>query len=390
MNNRESAKPLEGLLVLDFSQFLSGPSAALRLADLGARVIKIEKPETGDICRTLYISNLELDGDSTLFHSINRNKQSYAADLKNKDDWEKVRQLIEKADVLIQNFRPGVMQRLGFHYEAVKAWNPGLIYGEVTGYGNIGPWKDKPGQDLLVQSVSGLAWLNGNKEQPPMPLGLAAADMAAGAHLVQGILAGLCRKGISGIGCRVEVSLLESILDFQFMELSTYLNNGGQSPVRPTVNGAHAYMEAPYGVFETADGYISVAAGSVSELGRLLGCDELTLFTDTASCYNRRDEIHGILAGHFKTGESRKWLDLLGAVGFACAEVLTWEKLLQHEAFQVLDMVQTVYRGNGAALHTTRCPIRIDGVRYASSKGSPQIGEDNESINHWLEVTKHG
>jgi len=126
-------KPLEGLLAIDFSQFLAGPSASLRLADLGARVIKIERPQGGDLCRQLYISNLELDGDSTLFHSINRNKQSFTADLKNREDCDRVRELVAQADVVIQNFRPGVMKKLGFDYESVRDLNPRVVYGEVTG-----------------------------------------------------------------------------------------------------------------------------------------------------------------------------------------------------------------------------------------------------------------
>ncbi len=146
------SRPLAGLLVLDMSQFLSGPSAALRLADLGADVIKIERPQQGDLCRQLYISNLELDGDSTLFHTINRNKRSYAADLKNPDDLAKIRKLIERADILIQNFRPGVMEGIGLDYEKVRKLNPRLVYGVITGYGTAGPWVKLPGQDLLVQS----------------------------------------------------------------------------------------------------------------------------------------------------------------------------------------------------------------------------------------------
>src|SRR6266480_2555150 len=146
-------QPLEGLLVLDFSIFLAGPLASLRLGDLGARVIKIERPDVGDLCRQLYISNLELDGDSTLFHSINRNKQSFAANLKDPGDREQVMALVRKADVLIQNFRPGVMSRLGFGYEAVRKINPKIVYASITGYGTEGPWKDKPGQDLLAQAL---------------------------------------------------------------------------------------------------------------------------------------------------------------------------------------------------------------------------------------------
>jgi crotonobetainyl-CoA:carnitine CoA-transferase CaiB-like acyl-CoA transferase len=209
-------KPLEGILVLDLSQFLAGPSASLRLADLGARVIKIERPDTGDLCRHLYISNLELDGDSTLFHSINRNKESFAADLKSEEGRASLRTLLKHADVMIHNFRPGVIEKLGFCYEDVVHLNPRIVYGEVSGYGKTGPWRNKPGQDLLVQALAGLPWLNGNVDHPPVPVGIAVADLFAGAHLAQGILAGLVRRGVTGHGAKVEVSLLESILDFQF------------------------------------------------------------------------------------------------------------------------------------------------------------------------------
>ena len=162
-------KPLEGILVIDFSQFLAGPAAGLRLADMGARVIKIERPGSGDLCRDLYISNLRLGSDSTLFHSINRNKESFAADLKNPSDRTAVLALVDRADVVIHNFRPGVIEKLGFDYATLSARRPSLVYGEVSGYGRTGPWAKKPGQDLLVQSLSGLPWLNGDAGQPPLP-----------------------------------------------------------------------------------------------------------------------------------------------------------------------------------------------------------------------------
>jgi crotonobetainyl-CoA:carnitine CoA-transferase CaiB-like acyl-CoA transferase len=157
--------------------------------------------------------------------------------------------LLLKADVMIGNFRPGVMDKLGLGFDAVTALNPRIVYAEVTGYGNSGPWRDKPGQDLLVQSLSGLPYLNGDADQPPVPFGLAVADMFAGAHLVQGILAALVRRGVTGKGGRVEVSLLESTLDLQFEVLSTFLNDGGKQPVRSSVNNAHAYLGAPYGIY---------------------------------------------------------------------------------------------------------------------------------------------
>ena len=373
-------KPLDGLLVVDFSQFLAGPSASLRLADLGARVIKIERPDRGDLCRELYISNLALDGDSTLFHSINRHKESFAADLKNPTDREQVRELLRHADVMIQNFRPGVIEKLGFHYESVHQFNPRLVYGEVTGYGKAGPWRNKPGQDLLVQSLSGLAWLNGNADQPPVPFGLAAADLFAGAHLVQGILACLVRRGITGTGGKVEASLLESTLDFQFEVLTTHLNDGGQLPQRSAINNAHAYLGAPYGIYSTADGYLALAMGSVTRLGELLNCPALLAYSDPKSLFDCRDEIKRILVDHLKTQTTAHWLSILELADVWCSDVYTWPKLFQHEAFQVLDMIQEVSRRSGVSLRTTRCPIRIDGEILKSAQGAPRLGEHTEQI----------
>jgi crotonobetainyl-CoA:carnitine CoA-transferase CaiB-like acyl-CoA transferase len=373
-------KPLEGLLIVDFSQFLSGPSAALRMADMGARVIKIERPGTGDLCRQLYISNLHLDGDSTLFHSINRNKQSYAADLKNPDDLARIRKLLERADVMIQNFRPGVIEKAGLGYEAVRALNPRIVYAEVTGYGTTGPWRNKPGQDLLVQSLSGLPYLNGDASQPPVPFGLAVADMMAGAHLVQGIMATLIRRSINKIGGKVEVSLLESTLDLQFEVLTTYLNDGGRPPERSAVNNAHAYLGAPYGIYATSDGFLALAMGSILRLGELLDCSALLAYTDPKSLFDQRDEIKSILVHHLRHHSTQHWLAILEPADIWCADVLTWQRLFEHEAFKALDMVQTVGNRPESTLRTTRCPIRIDGELLTNPTGAPRIGEHNAEI----------
>jgi CoA:oxalate CoA-transferase len=375
-------RPLAGLVVIDFSQFLAGPSSGLRLADLGARVIKIERPDGGDLCRRLYISNLELDGDSTLFHSINRNKESYAADLKNPEDLEQVKKLIARADVMIQNFRPGVIERLGLSYPEVREINPRIIYGTITGYGSRGPWRDKPGQDLLAQSLSGVTWLSGNADQGPVPVGLAVADMMAGAHLTQGILACLVRRGITGQGGHVEASLLESMLDFQFEVLTTHLNDGGQLPERSAVNNAHAYLAAPYGIYETADGYIAIAMMPIPPLATLIGCHQLEGYTDPQGWFNERDTIKALLADHLRQETTQHWLSILEPADIWCADVLTWPRLTEHEAFQMLQMTQEVKRTNGASLITTRCPIRIDGALLTASRGSPVIGEQTEEIAH--------
>lgn len=374
-------KPLENLVVLDFSQFLAGPAAAMRLADLGARVIKIERPEGGDICRQLYISNLGVEGDSTLFHSINRNKEGYAANLKDPADLAKVRALITKADVLIENFRPGVMQKLGLDHDSVKAINPRIVYATVTGYGTRGPWVGKPGQDLLAQSMSGLAWLSGDADEGPVPMGLAVADLTASAHLVQGILACLVRRGVTGSGGRVEVSLLESILDLQFEVITTHLNDGFKDPQRSAVRNAHAYLGAPYGIYATADGHLALAMGSIPVLGELLGCPALLVYQDRQSWFDRRDEIKGILRDHLATRDTAHWLSILEPADIWCADVMTWSRLRKTEGYQVLEMEQEIRCPGGTPMQTLRCPIRIDGMVYKSPVGAPAIGQHNDGIN---------
>lgn len=374
-------RPLDGITVLDFSQFLSAPSASLRLADLGARVIKIERPGTGDICRQLYVSDVELDGESSIFHAINRNKQSYCADLKDADDLEAVKKLIRHADVVIHNFRPGVMSKYGLDYESVKAIRPDVVYGVVTGYGDEGPWAGKAGQDLLLQSLSGATWLSGNAGDGPVPMGLAIADIFAGGQLAQGIMACLVRRGISGEGGLVEVSMLESMIDFQFEPLTVYFQDGGQEAERTASNNAHAFLGAPYGIYETADGYLALAMASIPQLGELLGCAALTEYPDPGSWFTERDGIKAILAGHLVSKPTADWLAVLEPADIWCADVLDWNRLRASEAYRVLGMEQTVRKGNGFEYATTRCPIRFNEKRLYAETGSPEIGEHNAAIN---------
>ncbi len=231
-----------------------------------------------------------------------------------------------------------------------------------------------------MQSLSGLPWLNGDNDQPPVPFALAVADMFTGAHLVQGILAYLIRREKTQEGGLVEVSLMESTLDFQFEVLSTYLNDGRRKPQRSGIANAHAYLGAPYGIYPTSDGYLALAMGSVTKLGELLECPALTAYTDPMSWSEQRDELKVILSAHLKQQTTEQWLSVLEPADYWCAEVLTWDRLMEHEAFQVLDMLQDIQRSNGYSMQTTRCPIRIDGHRLKSSKRSPTIGEDNAMI----------
>ena len=304
----ETIAPLDGILVVDLSQFLSGPCASLRLADLGARVIKVEKPVTGDLCRQLYVSDVVLDGESTVFHAINRNKESFVADLKTPeglDAGKKADSPGRCGDAQLPARRGGAA-RLG--YESVRQLNPQVVYGQISGYGQEGPWRDLPGQDLLLQSLSGLTWLSGDAGQGPVPMGLAIADILCGMHLAQGILACLVRRSITGQGGLVDVSMLESVLDFQFETITTYFHDGGQPTQRTASNNAHAYLGAPYGVYRTRDGYLALAMGRVPQLGELLGCEPLREYQDPATWFTERDRIKAILAQHLATDTTAHWL----------------------------------------------------------------------------------
>ncbi|WP_205625053.1 CaiB/BaiF CoA transferase family protein [Geminicoccus roseus] len=374
-----SMLPLEGVTVLDFSQFLAGPACALRLADLGAQVIKVERPDGGDLCRSLYVADQGFEGDSALFHTINRNKQSFAADLKDPDALARVRALVAKADVMIHNFRPGVMERLGLDYPSVTELNPRLVYASVTGYGHQGPWKDKPGQDLLVQSRSGFAWLSGDGGQGPVPAGVSVADLTAGAHLVQGILALLVRRGVTGQGGRIDVSLMESAFDLQFEQFTTFLNGGRIQPERSRVSGANVHAAAPYGIYKTADGYLALAMTPIDRLGELLGCPALGGFPKD-SWFRARDRIKAILVEHLAGASTGHWLGLLEPHGIWCAEVLDWPELTRHEAFQALELTQEIEGAGGGRMLTTRCPFRVDGQILTSRQGAPPLGADTDAI----------
>ncbi|MGH8295463.1 MAG: CaiB/BaiF CoA transferase family protein [Steroidobacteraceae bacterium] len=382
---RDGERPLAGVLVLDFSQFLAGPSCCLRLADLGAEVIKVERPRGGDLARQLQLADQTFGADSALFHTINRNKKSFAADLKDPRQLEQVKALLARADVMVHNFRPGVMERLGLDFETAARLNPRLIYAAITGYGSRGPWRDKPGQDLLVQAMSGLAWLSGDGGQGPVPIGLSVADVMAGAQLCQGVLALLVRRGRTGKGGRVDVSLFESAVDIQFEQLTAFLNGDGRQPPRDGVNNASIYLGAPYGIYRTADGYLALAMTPVGPLAELIGCKPLAAYADPATWFSDRARIKALLAEHLSCRPTAHWLSLLEPADIWCAPVLDWPQLVRHEGFAALELVQEIESPEHGLLRTTRCPLRVDGEVLTSPRGAPALGADNAEILRRLE-----
>lgn len=372
-----TALPLEGVVVLEFCQYLSGPSACLRLADLGARVIKIEQPGSGDAGRKLAIKDLWVDDNSLLFHTVNRNKESFAANLKDAEDLSVVKKMIEKADVLVHNFRPGVMKKLGLDYSVVKQLNPSLVYAAISGYGSEGPWKSKPGQDLLLQSMTGLAYTTGNAGSAPVPFGIAIADILSGAQLVQGILAALIRRKKKGLGALIEVSLMESLLDFQFELLTTYYTSN-QQPKRSRVNNGHPLLSAPYGIYAVKDGYLALAMMDIAALAEAIDCAALFAFSGE-DVFSGRDAIKDILVRHLSAQTAAFWLLRLQQRGLWAMEVFNWQKMMQHDAYKTLQMEQVINTGS-TLMTTTRCPIRINGQRLFAAKPAPQVGEHNKKI----------
>jgi crotonobetainyl-CoA:carnitine CoA-transferase CaiB-like acyl-CoA transferase len=381
----EKIRPLEGVLVLDFSQFLAGPVAAMRLADLGARVIKIERPGVGDIGRALAFAGKSADGDTMSFHAMNRNKESVAADLKHPEDLAWVKHLVTQADVLIQNFRPGVMERIGLDYESVRQLNPALIYASATGYGDTGPWKDRPGQDLLAQSVSGMPWLSGSRDDGPIPVGLSIADHLMSCHIAQGVTALLVRRFRTGEGGHVQTSLLEAMLDLQFELLTTHLNDASVTVVRGGQHSAHAFLSAPYGTYPTSDGYLALAMNPVDRIGTLLGIAELAAMSDPESWWEKQDAISELLAAHFALETTEHWLAILDPADVWCAPVLTLEQLVAHEGFAAIGMTQKIARdavgtAKPVTITTTRSPLRIDGEPLTGSGPAPRLGQHTDAV----------
>ena len=368
--------PLEGLRVLDFSQFLAGPYAALKLADMGADVVKVERVGTGDLSRHLYLTDTRIGGESTIFHAINRNKRSVAVDMKSETDRAAIRDLVRGADVVLQNFRPGVMDRLGFGYEAVRAINPKVVYGSVTGYGTEGPWVDLPGQDLLAQARSGMMWLTGGADDGPVAVGLPIGDVLAGAALAHGVLAQLFRRERHGGGGLVETSLIEVLADLQFELLTTWLNDGGRMPKRSGQNPAHAYLAAPYGVYATADGHLAIAMGKLDLLAGITGLDAATAGLDP---FAARDRIKAGLAAALVKKATADWMQAFIAADIWAAPVMDWRELVASGMMQTLDMLQTVERGE-VRLQTTRLPIKFDGQRPAARRAAPALGDANDLL----------
>jgi len=369
--------PLSGIRIADFTQLYQGPLATQVLSDMGAEIIKIEPPK-GDFFRNWAIGDKYIKGESISFMSVNRNKRSIVLDLKKPDGVLVAKEIIRNSDVVIENFRPGVMDRLGLGFENLTEINPKIIYCASSGYGTSGPYVDYPGQDLLIQAMTGTMWLNGRLQDPPFAVGFGLADVTGGLHIVMGTLAALIERQSSGIGQRVDVNLLNSQLTMLTHEV-TYFANTKEKPIRPVANSTGAYTGAPLGIYQTKDGFIVIAMMSISKLAKLVGAT--TLFNnDSSNDIAQRAEIHAELELNFKNKTINEWLTILRAADVWCAQVKTFEEMISDEQVIWNKMIQSVD-------HPVVGPLSIVGpsILFSRTKSGvrlppPLLGQHSQEI----------
>lgn len=371
---------LDGLRVLDATQMLAGPLAATRLGDLGADVIKIEPPVIGEFNRTHGFEGVRVQGEMTTFLAVNRNKRSLAIDLKNPESLQVVEDLVRTSDVFLQNFRHGTAERLGVGYERLRELNPRLIYCSISGYGSTGPYRDRPGQDLVVQGYSGSMFSVGSKDDAPEPGALWAADAMTGYQAVIGILAALRARDATGEGQHVEIDMLSVVLDSQLQEIVTYLNSGRQ-PTRSAERSAHASIPAPYGVYRTKDGWLTLAMTPLSTLGEVLDDDWLRGFTDYDDGHTYRDEVYAHIRDKFLGRTTAEWIAACDRVNVWAGPVYDYAGVANDPHVLATGMfVEQPYGDEGATVRTLRPPIRMSSTPTAIRRGAPQLGADTATI----------
>jgi crotonobetainyl-CoA:carnitine CoA-transferase CaiB-like acyl-CoA transferase len=377
MSDMEGA--LAGIRVLDATQMLAGPICTMRLADLGAEVLKIEPPGAGDWTRTHGFANAYINGETTAYLGLNRNKRSVTINLKHPDGLEAFHELVGHADVFIQNYRVGTAERLGAGYAALSAINPRLVYCSISGYGETGPYAGRPGQDLVVQGYSGSLFSVGSAEMPPMPGALWAADTMTGYQAAVGILSALHARDRLGRGQKVEVSMLGVVMDCQTQELTTYLNLG-KLPHRTDAPFAHAWVTAPYGIYRTADGWITIAQVPLAGLGEALDNDRLREMTEWDDGVTHRDEVYTIVSRILPTKTSREWLEVFERHNLWSGPVYTYADLADDPHVQETGMIVTVEHPRHGTLRSPAPPLRMSETPPTVRTPPPELGEHTADV----------
>ncbi|MBF6620572.1 MAG: CoA transferase [Patulibacter sp.] len=373
----DAHQPLAGITVADFSQVMLGPCATQLLGDHGADVIKIERAGQGDLSRTTLPD--DVDGpENPVFSSLNRNKRSIALDLRSPEHLEVAHDLVRRSDVVVSNFRPGVMERLGLGWDDVHRINPRAIYAVGTGFGVTGPYAAKGGQDMLAQAMSGVLARRADPSRPPEIFATTLADYSAGMHLVQGVLLALLARDRTGLGQRVEVSLYDAMLSMQMQEATHQLMRGSE------LNWA----AIPHtGTFETSDGALVLVGAfrvnPVADICAAIGIEDLSLrpeyatFTDLVA---NAGAFRATLAEVFRTNATAHWIERLEAADLLCAPVQTLDEALRDEQTTVNGMVLEMARADGSTVRTVASPLHLSATPARLRRTPPLLGEHTSEI----------
>jgi crotonobetainyl-CoA:carnitine CoA-transferase CaiB-like acyl-CoA transferase len=371
---------LAGLKVIDFSQLLQGPYATQMLGDLGADVIKIERYGSGDIYRGMTFFNKWIaDDESPCFMAWNRNKRSIAIDMKKEEGKKIILQLIEQADIVVENFRPGVMERLGYGYAALKKINPKIIYCSASGWGSDGPYLKRPGQDLLVQSVSGAIMTSGKKSDGPVALGTALCDQVNAFNCVYAILAALYFREKTGIGQEIQTNLLSSAIAFQMQDYFTIQNLGVQFE-RPESGIGHPGNPAPFGTYKTKDGYLAIAMNPFDTLVEALGDPSLLVYNDKQVLFDKRDEIYYRIQAVTITKTTEEWLTIMLGYDLWVAQVNNQSAVANDPQVIHNNTFVNIQHPKAGNLKVTNIPFTMSETPGAITRPSPMIGEHGPEI----------
>jgi crotonobetainyl-CoA:carnitine CoA-transferase CaiB-like acyl-CoA transferase len=373
--------PLEGIRVVELGRIMAGPVCGLMLADLGADVVKVEPLPHGDTSRRFLPP--DVDGEAAAFLMMNRNKRGIAVDLRCDAGREVVRRLLHRADVLIENFRPGTMERIGLGYEALRAENPGLISCEISGFGRTGPFADRGGFDLTAQGYSGIMSVTGEgPDRPPVKCGAPLTDITAGILGALGVVAALFHRSATGEGQRVDTSLFEAGITHTYWQSAIALATG----VSPGPMGSAHPLSAPYETFRTADGWINLGASSQStweRAARVLEIPELLddpRFKDNADRMAHRQELAELLGTAFRRRKTTEWMERLTAVSVPAGPVLSIGEMLGHPQTLAREMVTEMEHTRLGTVKTLGCPVKLERTSPRVRRAAPSLGQDTEEI----------
>ncbi|SDR23462.1 CaiB/BaiF CoA transferase family protein [Paraburkholderia tuberum] len=369
---------LEGIKVLSFTHFLQGPAAVQMLADVGAGVIKIEPPG-GAFERSWTGFDAYVEGVSMFFLLGNRNQRSISLDLRDERAREIVWRLIKEADVLIENYRPGVLQRMGFGYDDVREINPRLVYCSCTGYGSSGPYLKRPGQDLLLQAISGMTMLSGEADSPPTPVGSAIVDQHAAALAAFGVVAALQARERTGKGTLVESNLLNAALDLQIEPFTYYLNKGPLWPRTNPPTGSR-FHPSPYGVYRTLDGWIAVSLTPTEKLAAALSQPVLAGFSHPKDNVRRRDELNRIVYDALTARTTADWMTTFDEHDIWYAPVNDYPQVEADPQVAHNRIIMEVEHPQAGPIRLLAHPVRYDGAAPPLTRQPPRQGEHTREV----------